>query len=258
MSVDAFSTPTGMRVPAIATIQMREVDRVAVEELGPNLYQMMENAGRNLAEMCTQTLGDDWTEKRIVVCAGTGGNGGGGMCAARHLANHGGDVTLVVTDPSHLTGVPADQLALLRHAGGRVAHAWQVGSIRADLVVDAVLGYSVDGAPRGAAADLIGWMDSNPAPVLSLDVPSGLDSTTGLAAGVFVHAATTMTLAMPKTGLSAAAAGHLWLADIGIPREVYRRVGIHVPDRLFADGYRVELTPIGAVSSVPAGDLGHA
>src|SRR5665811_2180449 len=142
MTTDAFRTPTGLVVPAITTDQMREVDRVAVEEVGPNLYQMMENAGRSLAEMCAQSLGERWAEKRIVVCAGSGGNGGGGMCAARHLSNHGGDVTLVVTDPSGLTGVPAAQLALFRAAGGHVVDAGQVGSIVADLVVDAVLGYS--------------------------------------------------------------------------------------------------------------------
>lgn len=246
MSVDAFNTPTGIRVPAISTTQMQEVDRVAVEEVGPNLYQMMENAGRNLAEMCAQSLGDRWTDKRIVVCAGTGGNGGGGMCAARHLANHGGDVTLAVTEPSRLTGVPAEQLALFRAAGGRVVDAGQVGSIEADLVVDAVLGYSLTGAPRGAAAELIDWMDRGPTPILSLDVPSGIDATTGLAAGMFVHATTTMTLALPKSGLDVAAVGQLWLADIGIPREVYRRVGVRILHGLFSNGYRVELTPLSA------------
>ena len=244
MSVDAFSTPAGLRVPTITTAQMREVDRVAVEEVGPNLYQMMENAGRSLAEMCAQSLGNRWTEKRIVVCAGTGGNGGGGMCAARHLANHGGDVTVVVTDASRLTGVPADQLALFRAAGGRVVDIVEIDSVQADLVVDAVLGYSLAGEPRGAAADLIAWMARGSAPVLSLDVPSGIDSTAGFAAGIFVNAATTMTLALPKSGLDVAAVGQLWLADIGIPREVYRRVGVHIPDGLFAAGYRVELTPM--------------
>jgi len=255
VSTHGFSTPAGLRVPTITTAQMREVDRVAVEEVGPNLYQMMENAGRSLAEMCAQSLGERWAEKRIVVCAGSGGNGGGGMCAARHLANHGRDVTLVVTDPSRLTGVPAAQLSLFRAAGGHVVDAGQVGSIVADLVVDAVLGYSLAGAPRNVAADLVGWMAGGSAPVLSLDVPSGIDSTTGLAAGVFVSATTTMTLAMPKSGLDAAAVGQLWLADIGIPREVYRRVGVHVPEGLFTSGYRVELTPIGSSPSGPSDDL---
>ena len=241
MTVDAFRTLTGLAVPAITTEQMREVDRVAVDEVGPNLYQMMENAGRNLASLCVELLGQDWHRAPIVVLAGTGGNGGGGICAARHLANHGGDVTVVVSDPSNLSGVPADQFSLYRATGGRVAPARETGALQAELVVDAVLGYSLGGAPRGVALELIGWMSSHAATVVSLDVPSGVDATTGAAPGEFVHATTTMTLALPKTGLDADAVGQLWLADIGIPREVYRRVGVDLPAGLFTSGYRVRL-----------------
>ena len=82
-----FSTPSGVEVPAVTTDQMREIDRIAMEETGPNLFQMMENAGRNLAEMAIECLGANWRQAKIVVLAGTGGNGGGGITAARHLAN---------------------------------------------------------------------------------------------------------------------------------------------------------------------------
>ena len=111
MTSQAFATDLGVRVPAITTDQMREVDRVAIEELGPNLYQMMENAGRNLAVTVLETIGAAWSETPIAVLSGTGGNGGGGICAARHLANRGADVTVVVTDPAGLTPVPSEQLA---------------------------------------------------------------------------------------------------------------------------------------------------
>ncbi|MBH0097517.1 NAD(P)H-hydrate epimerase [Salinibacterium sp. NSLL150] len=241
MAASSFRTKTGLVVPAITRTQMREVDRVAVEELGPNLYQMMENAGRNLASLCVELLGDRWPSAPIMVLAGTGGNGGGGICAARHLANHGGNVTLVISNPSHLKGVPADQLALYRATGARVATVADLDTVDADLLVDAVLGYSLGGAPHGAAAELIRWMSRHPAPVVSLDIPSGVDSTTGVAPGDHVTATHTMTLAAPKTGLDAEAVGALWLADIGIPREVYRRVGIELPPALFAPGYRVRL-----------------
>jgi hypothetical protein len=66
---------------------MREVDRIAIEETGPNLYQMMENAGRNLALCAIDILGTDWSKAHVVVLSGTGGNGGNGICAARHVAN---------------------------------------------------------------------------------------------------------------------------------------------------------------------------
>lgn len=241
MTASSFRTDAGLVVPAITTTQMREVDRIAIDELGPNLYQMMENAGRNLASLCVELFGERWPTAPIVVLAGTGGNGGGGICAARHLANHGGNVTLVISNPSHLKGVPADQLALYRATGARVATVADLDTVDADLLVDAVLGYSLGGAPHGAAAELIRWMSRHPAPVVSLDSPSGVDSTTGVAPGDHVTATDTMTLAAPKTGLDAEAVGTLWLADIGIPREVYRRVGIELPPALFAPGYRVRL-----------------
>ena len=241
MTARAFRTVDGLLVPAVTTDQMREVDRVAVEEIGPNLYQMMENAGRNLAELCVQLLGEQWETRPIAVLAGTGGNGGGGLCAARHLVNHGGEVTVVVAEPSRLTGVPADQLAHYRAAGGRLTGIAEIDLLDAELVVDAVLGYSLGGAPRGAAGDLVAWMSRTTTPVVALDVPSGIDSTTGAAAGAHVRAAVTMTLALPKTGLDVEAVGRLWLADIGIPREVYRRVGVQLPAGLFTSGYRVQL-----------------
>ena len=94
MTVHSFRTATGVTVPAITTEQMREVDRVAIEEVGPNLFQMMETAGRNLALSAIELLGSDWPRTPIVVLAGTGGNGGGGIAAARHLANRGADVAV--------------------------------------------------------------------------------------------------------------------------------------------------------------------
>ena len=233
----------GLVVPAVTTEQMREVDRVAIEGVGPNLYQMMENAGRNLASLCVEMLGEGWATSPVVVLAGTGGNGGGGICAARHLANHGGRVTLVVSDVARLSGVPAEQLALFRASGGRLAEIGDPGTLESSLTVDAVLGYSLAGAPQGAAADLIGWMSRGDAPVVALDVPSGVDATTGDAPGAHVRAATTMTLALPKTGLAVDAVGELWVADIGIPGGVLERAGVRPPPAsLFSKGYRVRLS----------------
>ena len=101
-----FITEQGITVPAISTGQMIEVDRIAVEETGPNLFQMMENAGRNLALVAMDMLGNKWEDAIIVVLAGTGGNGGGGICAARHLANRNIDTTICITDKEKLGSVP--------------------------------------------------------------------------------------------------------------------------------------------------------
>jgi len=240
---DRFVTSAGVVVPSITTEQMREVDRVAIEETGPNLFQMMENAGRNLALTAIDVLGDRWDQVSIVVLAGTGGNGGGGICAARHLANRGADVTVVVTDGSRLGDVPRVQLDVFGATPGRIGEIDDLEELQPGLVLDAVIGYSLRGAPRGASLDLIEWANEQDAPTVSLDVPSGLDSTTGEAEGVVVRAAATMTLALPKTGLDAESVGGLWLADIGIPAEVYRRVGIDLPADMFGPVFRVPLTP---------------
>ena len=86
-------------------------------------------------------------------------------------------------------------------------------------------------------------MSQSDTPVLALDLPSGVDATSGDSPGAHVRAATTMTLALPKTGLEVGAVGDLWVADIGIPRSVLERAGIQRPPAdLFAGGYRVRLT----------------
>ena len=100
---------------------------------------------------------------------------------------------------------------------------------RPGLILDALIGYSLEGVPRGPVLDLIESMREAHGPVISLDVPSGLDSTTGASPCESVEAAITVTLALPKIGLVAPTAGELWLADLGIPKDVYARAGIHLP-----------------------------
>src|SRR5262245_20486308 len=95
-------TASGLEVPAVTAEQMREIDRIAIEETGPNLFQMMENAGHNLAALSMELLGNGWQQASYLVLAGSGGNGGGGICAGRHLANHGCRVSLCLADPEQL------------------------------------------------------------------------------------------------------------------------------------------------------------
>ncbi|MEE9124681.1 MAG: NAD(P)H-hydrate epimerase, partial [candidate division NC10 bacterium] len=109
-----------------------------------------------------------------------------------------------------------------------------------DFILDALIGYSLRAAPRGVAAELIRWSNGTKAPILALDVPSGVDSTTGHAEGDFINARWTMTLALPKTGLLPERSGNLFLADIGIPEETYRRLGIKYVSP-FRDRFRVPL-----------------
>ncbi len=223
-----FITEDSITVPAVSAAQMRELDRIAVEETGPNLYQMMENAGRTLAEFSLERLGPSWRKAEILVLAGRGGNGGGGICAARHLANRGAQVQLCIAALDGLTEVTAFQRKLFTNAGGAELNPADLSmKLRSDLILDALIGYGLQSAPSGTAASLIEWAANAGAPIISLDVPSGLDATSGSVPGSVVRPSATLTLALPKTGLRSNLVGDLFLVDIGIPPAVCQRV---VPD----------------------------
>lgn len=216
-----MTTTTGL--PALTADQMREVDRIMVADLGIDLPRMMENAGSGLARLAVERFGPH----SVVTLAGTGANGGGGLVAARHLANRGVDVTVVLASPD-LGDVTNEQASILRAMGVRFTE----DPHDADLVVDALIGYSLEGDPRGRIAELITWANHQPSAVLSLDVPTGLDTSTGLIGDPCIRATATMTLALPKTGLSLAPTlvGELYLADIGVPATVYAAFGIELAD----------------------------
>jgi NAD(P)H-hydrate epimerase len=227
-----FTLTDGRPVPAVTASQMREIDRAMIEDLHIELVQMMENAGRNLASLA----GTLYTPRTVVVLAGPGGNGGGGLVAARHLRNHEADVS-VVLGTAGLAPLPAHQLDIIERMGVPVLDQPAV----ADLVIDALLGYSLRGDPTPRFAELITWANSQPAPVLALDTPSGLDVTTGRQSAPCVRASATMTLALPKTGLAGSAVtGRLYLADISVPPPLLERMGLAAPG-LFRDGPVVEL-----------------
>jgi len=230
------ATPPGsrVRVPTVSVAQMREVDRLMVDEVGISVVQMMENAGRALARVAVNQAGGSARELRVAVMAGSGDNGGGGLAAARRLACWGATVVAWVTR-GELCGVAAQQATAAEACG---VHVLAEPPGAADLggshvVLDAVLGCSLAGAPEGAALELIESASrarSQGIPVVSLDVPSGLDPDTGQTPGAAVTASHTVTLAMAKPGLltaeGSARSGALTLADISVPSWVYVRLGI--------------------------------
>lgn len=226
--------PATARLPAITTDQMREVDRVMIEELGIGLLQMMENAGRNLADLAISR----YAPSSCTVLAGPGGNGGGGLVAARHLHDRGVAVTVVpsTTDPA---GAPGAQLATLSRMGVPIVDEPPPASV----VIDALIGYSLRGDPRGSIAELIRWANAQAAPVLALDLPSGLDASTGRVGDPCVVADATLTLALPKVGLFEApeVVGALYAADISVPPSVFTGLGLTVVAP-FAAGTILRLT----------------
>ena len=228
-------------LPAVTAEEMRQVDQMMIEDLGIELIQMMENAGLHLAELARSRF-SRLRDVPVTVLAGGGNNGGGGLVCARHLANWGAPVSVVLDrSPNEITGVPAHQMRILRRMG---LSFLEEPLASPGLIVDALIGYGLSDDPKGRSAELIDRANGTDAPTFSLDAPSGLDTTTGSPADPCIQATATLTLALPKRGLLTAEArpvvGRLFLADISVPAVVYARMGLGRP-RLFEEWTLMEL-----------------
>jgi NAD(P)H-hydrate epimerase len=146
---------------------MREVDRAMVDDYGITVLQMMEHAGRNLADVARAAFfHGSVAGKKVIVAAGPGGNGGGGLSGARHLHNMGAIVTVVLTASlDRLSAETSKQLKTLRASGIKISDADVASLSGQDLVIDSILGYSLRGDPRGAAANLIKQINKSGVPV---------------------------------------------------------------------------------------------
>jgi NAD(P)H-hydrate epimerase len=180
---------------------------------GPTL-DLMERAGAATAETALRQYPE---ARRFTVWCGAGSNGGDGLVVARALRQSGRDVVVRLAGPeSKFEGDAAQMLARARASDVRFAE----DAGQPDLVIDAVFGTGFRGAPRREAARLLEQMASFSAPVLAVDVPSGIDASTGEVAGWAVTAERTVTFHAPKVGLVVAPgrfhAGEVEVADIGL------------------------------------------
>ncbi len=222
---------------------MQEVDRLMIEKYQIALIQMMENAGRALALTAKlEFFGNRIKNKKIAVLAGTGGNGGGALVAARRLHNWGAKIEVFLTKPlKNMQPVTAHQLDSLKKMK---VPFFQGDTIKNkgnfDLIIDGIIGYSLIGNPKGTAREMIEWANAQRAPVLALDTPSGIDLTSGKIYAPAIEAIATLTLALPKKGLFfpkvEALRGKLFLADIGVPTELYQEPALNLEvGHLFAE-----------------------
>lgn len=225
-------------IPVLTTSQMVEVDRLMIEKYQIELIQMMENAGRNLAEQARRELGGQVIGKSVICLCGAGNNGGGGLVAARHLHNWGAEVSVTLAfETARLKEIPAHQWDILTQMG--LDNKVKPDLAGADLIIDALIGYGLSGDPRQPIAGLIEEANESLTPILALDAPSGLDTTSGVPGIPCIKARATLTLALPKTGLLTRRVkdyvGSLYLADISVPRELYQQIGIEVPNLFVKD-----------------------
>jgi NAD(P)H-hydrate epimerase len=209
--------------------EMRRLDEVTFREFRVDVLMLMENAGRATADLGRQMLRGTAIGRRVACLVGGGNNGGDGMVAARHLANWGADVKVIVaTTKDRMKDVPLGQLRVLEKMGIPTISA-DYALRDYDLLIDGLIGYGLEGNPRDRISMIIRDANASGRPILALDLPSGMNATTGEAYDPCIKATATLTLALPKTAFLAASAspyvGDLYLADISIPRKVYRSFG---------------------------------
>lgn len=229
-------------IPTVTVEQMREVDRLMVEEIGISILMMMENASRNIAVLARKMLGGSIQGKKIVILCGKGNNGGDGLGASRHLINFGADCRVFLSTTALNLGSNAKvqyDILLKLKAEINEYDAFSKKQLESellstDLIIDALLGYNLVGAPKEPIAKFIKLVNNAKKPVLAIDIPSGLNGNTGEAYDPAVKAVTTITLALPKAGLTKDVArdyvGELYLADLSVPRIVYKKLGINIPN----------------------------
>ena len=203
--------------------QVRELDRIAIQERGIPGYTLMSRAG----EAAFQRLRQHWPEaRRIVIACGGGNNGGDGYVVARLARQAGLEVqVLTLADPETLRG---DAQTAWRDAGAAevAIQPFKVAALNGvDLLVDAILGTGLERPISGAWREAIEAMNAHPADIFALDIPSGLHADTGAILGVAIHAAATITFIGLKQGLftgqGPACCGEVNFADLDVPSDIY-------------------------------------
>ena len=210
--------------------EMKKIDKRAIEEYGIPEILLMENAGREVAAAFEEYLGGV-SGKRICVLAGSGNNGGDAFVAARHLMNHGAQISIfLVGSAAHLTKSAALNRDIIIKMGV-VVHVleterdWdklQVTLRFVDGVVDGILGTGFKGSLRDAAARVVRMVNGHGKPVVAVDIPTGVEADTGNASLEAIRADLTVTFGLPKfghmIGAGETATGKLLVDDIGIPK----------------------------------------
>ncbi len=217
-------------IPLYSAAQVRELDRIAIQERGISGYELMGRAGRALADCVARR----WPRLgQVCILCGAGNNAGDGYVLGRRLRDAGVEVRLLsLADPAALRGDAARAASDYRAAGGSVEAYQGELPAAAQLLVDALLGTGLDRSVEGPYRQAIEALNRHPAPVLAVDVPSGLHADRGTVLGAAVEACCTLTFIGLKRGLYTAAgchhAGQVEFADLAVPADIYQRQSAEV------------------------------
>lgn len=225
---------TDMQLLATAEL-MRGFDRTAIASIGIPGLLLMENAGRAFVDELERNAGGLRGKRAVVVC-GKGNNGGDGFVIARHIANRGGDVLIALTAGRRSVGGDAKvnldaavRMSRLRSSGLRILEF--AGKKRSslpgkpDIIVDAIFGTGFSGDLAGRELAAVGWINESAAFVASVDIPSGVDASTGAVGNAAVRAKLTVAMGLAKighyVGQGCDHSGTVCVADISIPPAVF-------------------------------------
>lgn len=222
----------------VTSDQMANIDKYAIEKMDVSGEQLMETAGRIAADAAVSFLAKKSGRSKVVVFSGKGNNGGDSFVAARYLMEHNIDTkVLLLYEPDCFKGDVA--LNFKRLAGlypQTLIHAESLEKLLAckkvvedaHLLVDGIFGTGIKGVPKGHCAEAIFFINGFDKPVLSIDIPSGVNGTSGVVEKMAVKADCTVTFGLPKRGLlfndGPKYTGKLKVVDIGLPEEAVRQI----------------------------------
>jgi len=217
---------------AATAAEMREIDRIAINDYGIPGTVLMENAGVAVVRHL-ESIMEPLSERRFCIFAGKGNNGGDGYVIARHLANQGTKVKVfLLGEKAAVSGdarinldiIDKMNIDIMEITSERDWDKVRVAATFADCLVDALLGTGFRGEVGGDMARVIDCINDAGKAVVAVDIPSGVEADTGRICGKAVRAAHTVTFGLPKPGLflypGAEFAGELMVADIGIPTAI--------------------------------------
>ena len=210
--------------------QLREIDRLSVEQYHLPSIVLMENAARSAADAAGDMLGGVRDRNVLILCGG-GNNGGDGLALARHLHNRGAEISIALTiDPSKYHGdaqINWEAISAMR-IPCHPAQPEAIAQSQADLLIDAIFGTGLTDAPRDPFPTIAEAISQSGRPVLAIDLPSGLDCDTGQPPGACVRATRTITFVAEKTGFASPSAarylGTVTVGDIGCPIELVTQI----------------------------------
>jgi len=223
---------------ALTPDEMRVADQRAVDDVGLPSIILMESAGRAVAELARDFIEEfEGGPIRIAIVAGPGNNGGDALVAARYLMQLGFEPDLyIAAKREECNELCCTQLEIMESLGASVSFLpeqspefFRSGLRSAVLIIDGLLGTGSSGELREPYRTYVNEINSANRNVVAVDIPTGIDPTTGMVPGPAVTAAATVTMAAPKVGMllypAASYVGELWLAHIGIPPAILADVG---------------------------------